>query len=205
MGMEMILIEDLIDEILESKKPTTFGEYVQVKHYRNRELFLEDVDSVSCREFIRLIIDFNKEDIDIEPSKRKPILLYINSDGGDVEDGYGLLDTILMSKTPIHTICVAKAYSMGGMIFIAGHHRTMFPKSSVMLHQGAASLHGDMGKVKDTMKFVDQLVKIGDNFVLERTKIPIELYEQKIANDWYLCSEDCLKLGITDEIATALM
>ena len=42
-------------------------------------------------------------------------------------------------------------------------------------------------------------------FILKKTKITPELYEQKLSNDWYLTSDECLTLGITDEIATNLL
>jgi len=201
--MEMISIEELFQALMDAK-PTTFDDYTELKKYKNRELYLEGVDSDSCKELVTLILDFNRADADIVQHMRKPILLYINSGGGNVTDGYALMDVILMSKTPVHTICIGSAYSMGGMVFLAGHKRIMYPRSSIMLHQGAAELRGDIGKLKDGMKFVDNLVKIGDDFVLERTKIPLPLYEQKQFNDWFLCASECLELGITDEIATSL-
>lgn len=205
MKMELIPLELIINEVVEKNKPTSLSEYRNIKRYQSRQLYLEEVDSDVVKEFIRLIIEFNSEDGNLAPEERKPITLFINSPGGDVVDGYALMDAIVMSKTPIHTICVGAAYSMGGLIFLAGHKRTMYPKASFMLHEGSTGVFGDAGKVKDTMRFYEKLLKISEKFILEKTKISPELYEQKQQNDWYLCSDECIALGIADEIATTLL
>jgi len=203
--MESIDIGTLLKSILENS-PTTFADFRVTKHHVQRELFLEDVDEDSCREIFRSIVDFNRDDKAnfIPINERKPINIYINSCGGNVTDGFLLMDAIQMSKTPVITTCVGIAYSMGGLIFLSGHHRRMYPKSSLMIHSGSASLLGDIPKVKDTIKFIDKLSDNSKNFVLSRTKITKELYEQKESNDWYITADECLELGITDEIATTL-
>lgn len=198
-------LEEVIADIINKNKPTSLNEYRLIQRYKNRHLFLEDVDSETVKELIRFIIEFNSADEETPVEKRQPIIIYINSPGGDVVDGYALIDAIMMSKTPIHTICVGAGYSMGGMIFLAGHKRIMYPKASFMIHEGSTAMIGDATKVKDTMKFYEKLLKISEDFILTKTKIPYEVYEQKKQNDWYLCADECLALGIADEIATTLL
>lgn len=201
----MIPLEEIVVDIIDKNKPTSLNEYRLIQRYKNRHLFLEDVDSETVKELIRFIIEFNSSDEEVPVEKRRPIIIYINSPGGDVVDGYALIDAIMMSKTPIHTICVGAGYSMGGMIFLAGHKRIMYPKASFMIHEGSTAMIGDATKVKDTMKFYEKLLKISEDFILTKTKIPCEVYEQKKQNDWYLCADECLAFGITDEIATTLL
>jgi len=202
---ELIPMDEFIEEVLKNTKANSFLEYKTTQRYFDRELYLEDIDEESCKTVFRFIVDFNKEDKNTPIEERKPIILFINSDGGNVIEGYALMDAIELSKTPIHTICIGKAYSMGGLIFLSGHRRIMYPKASFMLHEGSTALIGDAGKVKDTMKFYEKLLKISEEFVLKKTKISPELYEQKETNDWYITAEECLSLGITDEIAKTLL
>lgn len=198
-----IRLEDLISEIMKFK-PTTYDEFKLVRHHQQRELYLEDVDGDSSRELVRAIVDFNREDDENGIVERQPIYLYINSNGGFITDGYAIVDAITMSKTPVYTVCIGTAYSAGGIILISGHKRFMYPKASFMFHEGSAGMFGDAGKVKDTMKFYEKQLKQLRDFILERTKITPELYEEKLSNDWYLTAEDCLHHGIIDGVSTTL-
>lgn len=200
---QLISLEDLINEVLKLK-PTSYDEYKLIMHHQQRELFLEDVDSESSRELVRAIVDFNREDEILPIEKRKPIYLYINSYGGSVTDAYAIVDAIQMSKTPIHTVCVGTAYSAGGIILISGHKRSMYPRASFMFHEGSAGMFGDAGKVKDTMKFYEKQLKELEKFILTKTKITPELYEQKLSNDWYLTADECLQHGIIDSVSDTL-
>lgn len=202
-----IRIEDLVNEIMKYK-PSGYDEYKLLKHHTQRELFLEDVDGDASRELVRAIIDFNREDDEIDAeegeTERQPIYLYINSYGGSVTDAYAIIDAIMMSKTPVHTVCVGTAYSASGIILISGHKRYMYPRASFMFHEGSAGMFGDAGKVKDTMKFYERQLKELQTFILTRTKISEELYDQKLSNDWYLTAEECLHHGIIDSVSTTL-
>lgn len=201
--MEIITIDELL-AMAAKDKPNNYADYVLLLEHKSREIFLEEVDSESCKEIFKKIVAFNREDLGKSIHERTPIKIFINSPGGDVTDGYALMDAIAMSKTPVHTIGIGIAYSMGAMILLAGHKRIMFPKASLMLHEGSASLFGDATKVKDTMKFYEKQLKIAENFILQKSKISSELYEQKQANDWYLTAEEALELGLVDELATSL-
>ena len=66
------------------------------------------------------ILRYNRMDKDIPKENRKPIIIYINSPGGSVTCGYGLIDAIIRSKRPVYTVNLAECYSMGFLIFLAG-------------------------------------------------------------------------------------
>lgn len=202
--MEQISLKELFETIMKNSKVTSFVEYKEINKYKDRVIYLEDVDEESCKEIFNLILEYNKQDSEISIENRKPIQLFINSCGGNMTDAYALIDTILMSKTPVHTVGVGVCYSAGGLILIAGHKRFMYPLGSFMFHEGSAGVFGDAGKVKDTMRFYETQLTQMKKFIMERTKIDHELYEQKLANDWYLTADECLKYGIIDQISTTL-
>lgn len=84
----------------------------------------DDIDNCSIAKvmfnllFI-LHIDDEREAKEIN-FKREPIKLYINSDGGEVYDMWGLIDIMLNSKTPIHTYCIGHVMSAAFFIFWQG-------------------------------------------------------------------------------------
>jgi ATP-dependent Clp protease protease subunit len=202
---DTISLGDLIQDLV-PRKPNCYEEFMLISHHISREIYVEDIDGESLHSVFRLIKAYNNEDSqkNIPICERKPIKIYINSLGGSLTDGYGLVDIITMSETPVYTIGIATAYSAGALILVAGHKRFMYPKASFMLHEGSAFIGGDAGKVKDTMKFYDKQLEIGREFILKRSRITPELYDQKQANDWYFTADECLSLGIVDEISTTI-
>lgn len=89
-----ILVENgLIDEMF------------YLRDLKQRKLFLNaDIDQFTVADAVKHIMQFNKEDVGIEVEKRAPIILYVTSNGGAVDDGFELIDIIQNSKTPVYTV-----------------------------------------------------------------------------------------------------
>ena len=103
----------------------------EMNDIEERRLFInENIDSEIVDTIVYHILRYNREDKDIPIENRKPILLYINSNGGSVPDGYALIDAIMISKTPVYTINQGYCYSMGFLIYIAGKRRFAMPNST---------------------------------------------------------------------------
>jgi len=75
---------------------------------------------------------------------KKEIFLYINSPGGVVTDGLGIYDTMQYVKSPVSTICIGQAASMGSFLLAAGEkgHRFSLPNARIMVHQPSAGFQG---------------------------------------------------------------
>ena len=81
------------------------GEQFEADDLENRRLFINDIiDSDVIDTIVYHILRYNREDKDIPVENRKPILLYVNTNGGSVPDGYALIDAVMTSKTPVYTI-----------------------------------------------------------------------------------------------------
>jgi ATP-dependent Clp protease protease subunit len=67
----------------------------------------------------------------------KPINMYINSPGGSVTAGMGIYDTMQYIQSPVSTVCIGQACSMGSLLLCAGEpgHRHALPYARVMIHQ----------------------------------------------------------------------
>jgi len=93
----------------------------QAEDLEGRRLYLNgEIDENVIDNVVYHIMRYNRIDKGIPVSERKPIILYINSPGGSVVDGYGVIDTILLSETPVYTVNVALCASMGFLIYLAG-------------------------------------------------------------------------------------
>lgn len=161
---------------------------------------IED-DTLDIAHYIR---KWNREDRGIDPDKRKPIRILINSDGGSVDVVMHLADTIALSKTPVITVGLSRVYSAGGLLLMAGHKRYIFPNTSCLIHDGSSGAIGNIGKVLDNLEFTKEQKERIRSYIIGRTKIDAATYDNNYRRDWFLFSEDMIKLGIADEIVTDL-
>ena len=203
MNRNFMFAEDFEDigELMESTLPPP----ELVEFYRglnNREIVWNDVISDCTISIPLYIIKWNREDRDIPVEERKPIKIWINSDGGDTNVTLFLANVIALSKTPIITIGMGRSYSSGGLLLMAGHKRLIFDSTSVLIHDGSSGAIGDTGKVIDNLEFTKEMeVRVRD-FILKHTQTPAELLDKNYRRDWFLFSEDVIKYGIADKIIT---
>lgn len=173
---------------------------------KNRILYLDFNVGIDCMSIERMILRWNLEDaLDGVPlDKRRPIRLLIHNYGGDLDYMWGLIDMIETSSTPIYTYDVGRAASAASLIFMAGHKRFMLPHSTVLIHEGSASMSGDATKVLDaTDSYRKELKKMKD-YIQARTRIPSKLLNKKRNNDWEIDAEFCLQNGVCDQVVHSL-
>lgn len=168
---------------------------------RQRKLFLDDeVSPLSIGEIVKHIMQINAEDRGIAPEDRKPVLLYIASPGGSVDDGFELIDTITNSKTPIYTINLAYQYSMGFLIGLAGHKRFANPNAKFLMHDGSHFIYNSTAKAHDQMMFQDKVEERIKAYILSRSKISGKEYDSKLRVEWYMFADEAKEKGFVDYI-----
>ncbi len=178
---------------------------------KGRNLFFtEQVDQASISNITKKIIEINEDDeFLIKQSKLfgfsyepKPIKLYIDSYGGSVYQCFSLLSVMERSEIPVHTICMGAAMSCGFMILISGHKRFAYKYSTPLYHQVSSAARGTTKDLEEHFEQTKKLQKLIEKITLQKTKISKdklkEIYNKKL--DWYLTSEEALKLGVIDEI-----
>jgi ATP-dependent Clp protease protease subunit len=173
------------------------------KEIQNRNITLAEVTQQAANDVIRAIYDANTEDQKLAVKKRTPINLIINSEGGDVYSGFGIVEAILHSVTPVHTICHGQAQSMAALILSAGHKRSIGTYSTLMYHEINWNVEFSPGKFhKQELDEAKRMQDIYDNLLLEFTNLTqtqLEIIKNQCTY-WYMNSEDALRFGIVDEI-----
>lgn len=191
---------NFLDVILESDEVSIIDK-VYVENLKDRVIIInQDIDENIVEMATMQIIKFNKEDKDIPADQRKPIRIYVSSNGGSIADGFTLIDVMLQSKTPVHTLNLSKAYSMGFLIMLAGSKRAAFSNSTFLLHDGMKGEISTGSKFKDTAKFYDELDDRIKQYVLGRTTIESKVYDKNFAREWYMYSDEAKKLGVINSI-----
>jgi ATP-dependent Clp protease protease subunit len=172
-----------------------------------RTLYLFDaIEKTSVRTVIENIMKINKLDNDTDKRekdyKRAPIEIIINSKGGSVYDGLGLINVIDNSQTAIHTYVYGIAASMGLLIAVSGHKRFAGRLSTFMYHSVSNTIGGKLEHLKNRIDEVQRLQAVYDDYLLARTKlesaqlIPVQEYKR----DWFMSPDEALGWGIVDEI-----
>lgn len=138
----------------------------------------------------------------LDNMNKTPIIMYINSPGGSVDDGFSIIDTMKSISTPVITFINGGAYSMAGLISISGEKRIMTLNSIWMGHEMRGGFTGGdyISKSRDRMKFVDLLWNNITEHLKKYTKLSIKDLSKLQTGELWLTPQECKNKGIVDHI-----
>jgi ATP-dependent Clp protease protease subunit len=135
----------------------------------------------------------------------RDIFLYINSPGGSVSAGLAIYDTMQYMKSPVNTICMGLAASMGAFLLGAGRNgkRSALPHSRIMIHQPSQS--GGGGTASDIEIQAKEILYLRakmNELLSKHTGQPIERIERDTDRDRYLSADEAKAYGLVDHVIT---
>ena len=181
----------------------TYGyvESLVMEDVEARKLYINGEINESIMENVTYyILKYNAVDKGIPENKRHPILLYINSCGGNCLDGNSCISTILASKTPVYTINLGYNFSMGFYLGLCGKKRYAYPDSVFLMHDGSAGNYDNNAKILDWAKFLTMQNKRIKDYVLKYSKITSKKYDSVFREDWFFYTSEAKELGFIDYI-----
>lgn len=133
---------------------------------------------------------------------KRDIKLYINSGGGSVYDGLGILDTMEYIRPKVITINTGLAASMAAVILCCGDTRKSLKRSRTMIHQPMGGYGGYLQASDITIdaKEINSLKSELYQIISERTKQDYKKVEQDADRDYWMNAEEAKNYGIIDEI-----
>lgn len=138
----------------------------------------------------------------LEPGCDMEIIL--DSPGGEVIPGMALFDFLRGLRARGHfitTVALGYAASMAGLLLQAGTQRVMGREAYVLIHEVSTGAIGKIGEIEDEVKFVKKIQKRVLDIFAERSKKGREYFARRWRRkDWWLDSEECLKIGFVDEV-----
>lgn len=189
----------LIDPAVLLENCGTLDDIFRLKDLQQRKLVInENITPYGVEEAVKMILQYNKEDKDVAPERRKPILLYLTTLGGDVDAGFELIDVIESSKTPVYTINLGYQYSMGFLIGLAGHKRFATKHAKFLMHDGSNFVYDSGAKAQDKMEFDKRVENRVKDYVLAHSNVTSEEYDSKLRVEWYLFADEAKEKGFTD-------
>ena len=204
MGEELRIIDVSIpQEVADLKLPAPeLVDYYNDMH--NRVIYIDyEIDNGLMREVGRQIIEYNRVDKGKPRDEREPIVILINSWGGDLNATYATIAVMETSITPVITVNMNSAYSAAGLLLMAGHKRYCMPRSQVLIHSGSAQgIGGNYEEIQESTKSYKKMVEEMREFVVSKTKIDKALMKKNQTRDWYIDSSEQITLGCADEVLT---
>jgi ATP-dependent Clp protease, protease subunit len=132
----------------------------------------------------------------------KDISFYINSPGGVVSAGLAIYDTMQYVRSPVSTVCIGQAASMGSLLLTAGAKgkRYALPNARVMVHQPSGGAQGQATDIEIQAREILTLRKRLNEIYVRHTGQPIEAIERKLERDSYMSAEESRDFGLVDEV-----
>ena len=132
----------------------------------------------------------------------KDIHVYINSPGGVVTAGMAMYDTMQYVKSPVSTICVGQAASMGSFLLSAGAKGKRFalPYARILIHQPSGGVQGQATDIDIQAKEILRMRETLNKLLSENTGQPLEKIARDTERDYFMSAQEAKEYGIIDEV-----
>jgi ATP-dependent Clp protease, protease subunit len=171
--------------------------------YETRSIYLWGiVDDKSAKDIVTKLMLLEAD------NPGEEIKFFISSPGGSVTSGMVIYDTMRMIKSPVSTICMGLAASMGSILLSGGAkgRRFIFPHGEVMIHQ--PSLGGHIQGVSADMEIhAEQILRtkeMGAQILAENTGQSIERIRKDFERDYWMEADKAIEYGIVDKVIQKL-
>ncbi len=136
----------------------------------------------------------------VNPSKE--ISFYINSPGGVVSAGLAIYDTMQYIRSPVSTVCIGMAASMGSLLLAAGEKgkRYALPNARIMVHQPSGGAQGQASDIEIQAREILYLRRRLNEIYETHTGQTLEQIEQKLDRDTYMSADEAASFGLIDEV-----
>lgn len=182
---------------------TSLYEKLYTSLLKERIIYLNgDIDDNTVDMVTMQIILTNEREKDIPEDELKPLTIYLNTRGGDIDPTIHLVQIIQDSRIPINVRVLAMAASAGLYITIACKHRVAYKNSILLLHKGSMFVGGNTASAEDTMEFYKEIIQQKfDDLIIGRTKITKAELKNIRRNETYCLGQEALDTyGFIDEV-----
>ena len=133
---------------------------------------------------------------------KKEIYFYINCPGGLVNAGLGVYDTMQYVKSPVSTLCIGQASSMGSFLLAAGENGKRFslPNSRIMVHQPSAGFQGQATDIEIHANEIMLLKKRLNEIYSKHTGRTVEEIKNALERDKFMTPQEAKEFGLIDKV-----
>jgi ATP-dependent Clp protease, protease subunit len=133
---------------------------------------------------------------------KREIAMYINSPGGIVTSGLAIYDTMQYIRSPISTVCLGQAASMGSLLLAAGEKdmRIALPNARIMVHQPSGGFRGQASDIERHAEDIIATKRRLNEIYVKHTGQPYERVEKTLDRDHFMTAEEARAFGIVDRV-----
>ncbi len=130
----------------------------------------------------------------------KDISFYINSPGGVVSAGLAIYDTMQYIRSPVSTVCIGQAASMGSLLLCAGakDKRYALPNSRIMVHQPSGGAQGQAADIEIQAREILSLRGRLNELYVKHTGQDLDAIQRKLERDSFMSAEEARAFGLVD-------
>jgi ATP-dependent Clp protease protease subunit len=132
----------------------------------------------------------------------KEISMYINSPGGVVTAGLAIYDTMQYIRSPVSTVCIGQACSMGSLLLAAGAagKRYSLPNSRVMIHQPSGGARGQATDIEIQAREILKLRQRLNEIYVKHTSQPIDKIALAVERDNFMSADEAKDFNLIDQV-----
>ncbi len=203
------LMEDENEEENEPKEdkkdpaPDFMNKKLEKLFFEKRTVYLWGVvDDKSARELVTklLLLDADKPGEEIK--------FYINSPGGVVTSGMVIYDTMKLIQSPVSTVCMGLAASMGSILLSAGTKgkRYVYPHGEVMIHQPSLGgyFQANSADIEIQANQIRKTKELGARILAENCGKSVDQILKDFDRDYWMDAEEAVSYGIVDAVLTKI-
>jgi ATP-dependent Clp protease protease subunit len=152
----------------------------------------DEMASLICAQFLFLESE--------NPSK--DIAFYINSPGGVVTSGLAIYDTMQYIRSPVSTVCIGQAASMGSLLLTAGAagKRFALPNARIMVHQPSGGAQGQATDIEIQAREILRIRQRLNEIYVKHTGQTLERIESKLERDTFMSADEAREFGLIDQV-----
>ncbi|HBL76884.1 MAG: ATP-dependent Clp protease proteolytic subunit [Bacteroidetes bacterium GWF2_42_66] len=179
-------------------KKESIQKLIDLKFLEQRKIFLwGQVDDESAENIVSKLLYLES----VAPGEK--ITFFINSPGGVVTSGYSIMDTMNLISSPVSTVCMGLAASMGSILLSAGKkgERFIYPRGEVMIHQPSIGyLQGSASDLEIHAKQIMKTKQQAAEILAKNCNQPLKQILSDFERDYWMDAKESVAYGIVDGI-----
>lgn len=189
--------EETKDKDKDKDKDKSFMYQIERQFVKDRKVFLWGaVDDKSAEKVVNRMLLLDA----LDPGKE--ITFIINSPGGYVTSGFAIYDTMKALKSPVGTVCLGLAASMGSILLSGGEKgkRFIYPHAKVMIHQPSGGARGPSSDIEIQAQEILKTKELGAKILAENCGQDFEKVMKDFNRDFWMDAKESIAYGIVDKV-----
>ena len=187
------------EETSKEKTSDSANDQLMQKFLNTRQIILSgEVNKELAEKVIRQLLILESD------SASKPIYVYIDSPGGDVDAGFAIFDMIRFIKPPVYTIGMGLVASAGALILLAApkNYRLGLPNSHYLIHQPLSGIKGVATDIEIHAKEIEKIRAKINALIAEETGKDVSDVAKDTDRDYWLSADEAVNYGLILQVIT---